>query len=135
MDAISTGSPLALVSTTRPLATSQTFSALALTAKGRVKSDRAALSAAELNRAIPIVTDGSTCEWRPFPVSRLAAHHDEMVVELSAPSIHPFAPKTGGLFARVTVGGESGQGASLYWITLFPANGRWVVGPVYVLVQ
>lgn len=132
MDAISTGAPLALVSTTRPLATPQSLNALALMAKGRVKADRAAAAVAGLNRALPITTEGATCQWRPIKAAQAQALHDEMIVELSAPSLHPFAPKTGGLFARVTVGG---QGASWYWITLFPTNGRWVAGPVYVLVQ
>jgi hypothetical protein len=132
MDAIATGSPLALVSTTRPLATPQSLNALVLTAKGRVKTDRVAASAAEMNRALPITTEGAACRWRPVKAAQLDALHDEMVVELSAPAIHPFSPKTGGLFARVTVGG---QGASWYWVTLFPSQSRWVVGPVYVLVQ
>jgi hypothetical protein len=109
----------------------QSLNALALVARGRVKADRAAMSVAELNRVLPITTEGATCRWRPIKVAQADALQDEMIVELSAPSINPFAPKTGGLFARVTVGG---QGASWYWITLFPSNGRWVVGPVYVLV-
>ena len=133
MDAISTGAPLALVSTTRPLATPPSLSALALTARGgRPKRDHAARSAAELNRTLPITHDGSTCRWRPVKPAQIESLHDEMIVELSAPSLHPYAPKSGGLFARVTVGG---QGASWYWITLVPGNGRWAVGPVYVLVQ
>jgi hypothetical protein len=132
MDAIATGAPLALVSTTRALATPQSLGALALMARGRVKNTHAAKSAMELNRALPITSEGATCAWRPIAVSQLGRAHDEMVVEISAPSLHPYAPKTGGLLARVTVGG---QGASWYWITLFPANGRWAVGPVYVLVQ
>lgn len=132
MDAIATGAPLALVSTTRPLATPPSLSALALTARGRARKDQAARSAAELNRSLPITHDGSTCRWRPVKPAQIEALHDEMIVELSAPSLHPYAPKTGGLFARVTLGG---QGASWYWVTLVPSNGRWVVGPVYVLVQ
>lgn len=132
MDAIATGAPLALVSTTRPLATPQSLSALALMAKGRVKGDRAATSAMELNRALPVSTEGASCAWRPIAAAQAANLHDELVVELSAPAIHPYAQKTGGLFARVTLGG---QGASWYWVTLAPVNGRWMVGPVYVLVQ
>ena len=132
MDAISTGAPLTLVATTRPLATPQSLNALAMTARGRVKTDRAGLSAAEMNRSLPILSEGTTCRWRPIQVAQLDAHQDEMVVELSAPAIHPFAPKSGGLFARVTVGG---QGAAWYWITLVPNSGRWLVGPVFVLVQ
>jgi hypothetical protein len=132
MDAIATGSPLALVSTTRPLATPQSLSALALMAKGRVKSNRVAMSVEEMNRALPITSEGATCQWRPVAAAQLAGLHDEQLVELSAPSLNPFEPKTGGMFARVTVGG---QGASWYWITLIPRGGGWAAGPVYVLVQ
>jgi hypothetical protein len=103
-----------------------------MTARGRVKTNRAPMSAAELNRTLPVVSEGATCRWRPIAASQLDAHRDELVIEISAPGIHPFAPKTGGLLVRASVGGE---GASWYWITLFPASGRWVVGPVYVLVQ
>lgn len=132
MDAIATGAPLALVSTTRPLATPPSLSALALTARGRAKKGLAAQAAAGMNRSLPITHEGSTCRWRPVKPAQFDAMHDEMVVELSAPSFHPYAPKTGGLLARVTLGG---QGASWYWITLIPNKGRWAVGPVYVLVQ
>lgn len=132
MDAIATGSPLTLVSTTRPLANPQSIAALALTARGRVKNNMASASAADMNRSLPVATEGTTCRWRAIAASQLDAHRDEMVVELSAPAVNPFAPKTGGLFARVTVGGE---GAAWYWITLFPRGDRWVVGPTYVLVQ
>ena len=132
MDAIATGAPLTLVSTTRPLANPQSLNALAIMAKGRVKGDRVALSVEELNRSLPITSEGATCRWRPISAAQLDAHHDEMVVELSAPSVNPFAPRSGGMFARVTVGGE---GASWYWITLVPRGGRWAAGPVYVLVQ
>ena len=132
MDAISTGAPLTLVSTTRALANPQSISALALLARGRAKTNRVPMSTEELNRSIPILSDGPMCAWRAIPASQLDAHRDEMVVELSAPAINPFEPKTGGMFARVAVGG---QGASWYWISLIPRGGRWVVGPVYVLVQ
>ena len=132
MDAIATGSPLALVSTTRPIANPQSINALAQLSRGRVKTNRVPESTEELNRSIPIVSEGGTCPWQAFAASQLDAHRDEMVVELSAPAINPFEPKTGGMFARVSVGG---QGASWYWITLVPRGGRWVVGPIFVLVQ
>ena len=132
MDAIATGAPLALVSTTRPLANPQSFEALARLSRGRVKTSRVPMSAEELNRSLPIVSEGSSCGWSAFAASQLDAHRDEMIVELSAPAINPFEPKTGGMFARVTVGG---QGASWYWITLIPRSEGWAVGPVFVLVQ
>lgn len=130
MDAIATGAPLAIVDTTRPLANQQSLSALSMTAIGRVKGDRIGLSAAEANRAIPLMFAGTSCEWRAVRVADLPRVRDEMVVELSAPMINPFSPKEGGLFARVSLGGEN---ASWYWVTLAPVGGGWAVGIVHVL--
>lgn len=132
MDAIATGSPLAIVRTTSSLATPQSMSALALTATGRVTNRRVGQSAAEMNRAIPIITEGSACQWKPFAAEHLHNVRDEMVVELSAPGLNPYSAREGGLFARVSVGG---QAASWYWLSLYPRGERWVVGGVFVLVQ
>jgi hypothetical protein len=133
IDAIaSAAGPLAIVSETRPLATQQSMSALAMTARGRVKTNRLAASAVEANRALPVTVQSGQCTWRAVTPAQLERHRDEMLVELSAPAINPFAPKEAGLFARVTVGGE---GASWYWISLYPYGDQWAVGNVSVLVQ
>jgi len=133
MDAIASTAPLAIVNVTRPLATQASMTSLATAARGKVKASRVSASALEANREIPFATDGTTsCRWKPISPSLLAQHHDEMVVELSAPALNPFAPREGGLFARVTVGGE---GASWYWVSLVPYSGQWAVGRVSVLVQ
>ncbi len=132
IDAIASTAPLTIVRTTRPLATQQSMSALAMTARGRVKGGRIAASAQEANRELALQTSGTSCTWRPIRVADMAAHHDEMLVEISAPAINPFAPKQGGLFARMTVGGE---GASWYWISLVPHGDQWAVGGVSVLSQ
>jgi hypothetical protein len=132
MDAIASTGALALVNVTRPLATQQSMTSLAMIAPRGVKGNRIAGSALEANRAIAVPTEGISCRWRGVAPAQLAQHQDEMLVELSAPAINPFAPKEGGLFARVTVGGE---GASWYWITLVPYSGQWAVGRVSVLVQ
>ena len=130
MDAIASTAPLTVVGVTRPLATQQSMSALAMTARGRVKSGRIAQSAAEGNRAIALETGGTSCTWRPIAPAQLSRHQDEMVLELSAPMVNPFMPREGGLFARVTVGGE---GASWYWVSLVPYGGQWAVRGVSVL--
>lgn len=130
MDAIATGAPVSLVGTTRPLATQGSLSSLAYLARGRVKGDRVAQSVSEANRALPITIEGSACPWRRISPEQAARLHDEMVVELSAPAVNPFSPREGGLFVRVTIGGEH---ASWYWITLFPSESRWAVGGVSVL--
>lgn len=132
MDAIGTSAPLAIVSTTRPLATAESIRTLTMTARGRTTSVRASESVAMMNRVLPVTTNGAACPWRPIDASRIAQHHDEMLVELSAPALHPFSPKEAGLFARVTVGGE---GASWYWVSLLPSGTGWRVVDVSVLVQ
>ena len=133
MDAIASGAPLALVGTTRALATPETLSALALVSRGgRTSRSRVAASAADANRSIPITTEGASCSWRVIPVNQIDRHRDEMLLELSAPMLHPFASKQAGLFARASVGG---QGASWYWISLVPTGDTWSVSQVGVLVQ
>jgi hypothetical protein len=132
MDAIATGAPLTVVSTTRPLATPQSLHTLTLTTRGRTTSVGASEAVALMNRSLPVTTDGTSCAWRPIAASQLAQHQDEMVLELSAPALHPFSPKEAGLFARVTVGG---QGASWYWIHLAPSPVGWRIASVSVLVQ
>ncbi|HVG23586.1 MAG TPA: hypothetical protein VND45_05485 [Thermoanaerobaculia bacterium] len=132
IDAIASTAPLAIVSVTRPLATQQSMSALALLAPGRIKTNRVGESASEANRALPVVVESGQCTWRAVAPAQLDRHFDELMVELSAPAINPFMPKQGGLFARVTVGGE---GASWYWVSLFPRGDQWAVGGVSVLSQ
>lgn len=132
IDAIASTAPLAIVSETRPLATQQSMTALAITARGRVASGRIAASAVEANRVLPLAVHNGQCTWRPVAAAELDRYRDEMLVELSAPAVNPFDPRQAGLFARVTVGGE---GASWYWISLAPYGGQWAVGPVSVLVQ
>ncbi len=133
MDAIATGAPLAIVGTTRALANQQSLSALAFAARsGRTRNPRVGSSVMDANRAIDVVTAGSSCPWRKITPEDAARLYDEMIVELSAPALHPFSSREAGLFARVSLGG---QGASWYWISLHPAGDRWAVGSVAVLSQ
>ncbi len=131
MDAIASGAPLALAATTRPLATSESMAALARSGRGRTSHSRIAASIDEANRALPIITSGSSCRWRPVAEHQLDTVRDEMLLELSAPLIHPFLPKQAGLFARAAV---DGQGPSWYWITLAPQGDTWRVVSVTVLL-
>ncbi|HEX8408626.1 MAG TPA: hypothetical protein VF883_07170 [Thermoanaerobaculia bacterium] len=130
MDAIATGAPLAIVSTTRPIATQQSLSALVYLMRGRPIAERVASAVVDGNRSIPVTTEGSSCAWRAVPAAQLPRLRDEMVIELSAPALHPLAPREAGLFARATVGGEH---ASWYWVTLVPHGDRWGVAGVSVL--
>jgi hypothetical protein len=130
MDAIISNAPLTVVGTTRPLASQQSMSALAMTVRGRVKSGRINQSLAEANRSVPLSTEGTSCSFRAIAAEQLPRHQDEMVLELSAPMVHPFSTREGGLFARVTVGGE---GAAWYWVSLVPYGDQWAVRGVSVL--
>lgn len=134
MDAIGTGAPLALVNTTRPLATQQTLSSLMLIAERGARTNGARLnaSASDANRTLPISTEQAACRWRPLTPAQGAQLHDEMLIELSAPTSNPFAPREAGLFARASLDGGS---ASWYWIALVPYGDRWRVRGVSVLVQ
>jgi len=131
MDAIATSGALAVIDTTQPLATAQSFSALSVMAVGPVKSDRLVTSAAEANRTIPLMTTGTACEWRPIRAADRAQHRDEVIVELSAPAINPFSRKQAGLFARASLEGAT---PSWYWIALVPQGDRWAIGSVHVIV-
>ena len=132
MDAIAGTAPLAIVDTTRPLGTAEAMAALSRMGRGRTPAGRVVTSVQEANRKVPVTTTGGSCAWLPVAERDLARHRDEMLVEISSPLLHPYFPRQGGLFARVTVGGE---GASWYWIALAPHGTGWRVVQVTVLVQ
>lgn len=132
MDAIAGRAELAIVETTRPLGTAEAMSALSRTGRGNTSSNRLAASASEANRVMPVVTEGSSCSWRPIAATQIRNTRDEVLLEISAPLLHPFLSKQAGLFARASVGGE---GASWYWVALSPHGEGWRVVSVAVLVQ
>lgn len=136
MDAIATGTPLALVTTTRPLATQSSITSLLLIAERGARSNpqRLGMTMMEGNRALPFSTEGASCSWKTMTPAQAATLRDEMIVELSAPASNPFSAREAGIFARVSLGGE-GMSASWYWISLVPYGDRWAVRSVSVLVQ
>jgi hypothetical protein len=136
MDAFATGSPLALVNTTRPLATQTSVSSLMLIAERNAHTNpqRLGMTMVQGNRALPVSIDGSSCAWKSITLAQAASLRDEVIVELSAPAPSPFSARDAGIFARVSVGGE-GSSASWYWIALAAYGDRWAVRGVSVLVQ
>lgn len=129
MDAIATGRT-AIVKITQPLATPQTMAALAGSTTPRGAKRRAA--AAVTNRAIPIELGRGSCAWEPIDVRDVAQHSDAMLVELSAPLLHPFNVREAGVLARVSLGD---QHQSLYWVSLVPRGNDWGVRFVSVLFE
>ena len=128
-DAIATGRTN-IVKVTQPLVTAQNLAALAGSTTPRGAKRRAA--AAVTNRAIPIELGRGSCAWAPIDVRDVDRHSDAMLVELSAPLLHPYNPKEAGVLARVSLGNEH---QSLYWISMVPRGDQWAVRFVSVLFQ
>jgi hypothetical protein len=129
MDAIATGRT-AIVKVTQPLVTAQNLSALAGSTTPRGAKRRAA--AAVANRAIPIELGRGPCSWEPIDVRDIDKHSDAMLVELSAPILHPFNTHEAGVLARVSLNNEH---QSLYWISMVPRGDQWGIRFVSVLFE
>jgi hypothetical protein len=129
LDAIATGRT-AIVKVTQPLANPQSMAALAGSTTPRGAKRRA--NAAVTNRAIPIEIGRGACAWDPIDVRDTAKHSDAMLVELSAPLLHPFNAREAGVLARVSLGD---QHQSLYWVSLVPRGDQWGVRFVTVLFE
>lgn len=129
MDAIATGKT-AIVQVTQPLVTAQNLTALAGSTTPRGAKRRAA--AAVSNRAIPIELGRGNCAWEPIDVRDIDKNSDAMLVELSAPILHPYNSHEGGVIARVSLGNEH---QSLYWISMVPRGDQWAVRFVSVLFE
>lgn len=128
-DAITTGRTN-IVKVTQPLVTMQNLATLAGSTTPRGAKRRAA--AAVTNRAIPIELGRGSCAWSPIDVRDVDKHSDAMLVELSAPLLHPYNAKEAGVLARVSLGNEH---QSLYWISMVPRGDQWAVRFVSVLFQ
>jgi hypothetical protein len=129
VDALATGKTT-IVKITQPLANPQSMSALAGSTAPRGAKVRA--NAAVVNRAIPIEIGRGGCSWEPIDVRDIDRHSDAMLVELSAPLLHPFNRNEAGVLARVSLGNEH---ESLYWISMIPRGDQWAVRFVSVLFE
>lgn len=119
MDAIATGSAVAIVRTTQPITTAQAYTAL-----GRSVA-RKQVTPPEAGKTIPIELKGGTCSWIPLDSLDAGRDRDQMVVQLSSPVPNPFVPGAAGVFARVSLGGEH---PSWYWVALNPRGTGWTIG-------
>ena len=128
-DALASGTTT-IVKVTQPLANAQSMAALAGSTAPRGAKVRA--NAAVVNRAIPIEIGRGGCSWDPIDVRDIDEHSDAMLVELSAPLLHPFNKNEAGVLARVSLGNEH---QSLYWISMIPRGNQWAVRFVSVLFE
>jgi hypothetical protein len=120
--------PVTIVATTQPLVSGGSLRSLAhLYGKDGEVSSLAQLITSVLQPLPLDTTNAHSCSWTPVKKLDPAAHHDVMVVELSAPFINPFTRGESGLFARLSLGGHDSQ---WYWIPLAERNGVWAIGIV-----
>jgi hypothetical protein len=120
MDAIGTGGGLSIVPITQPIATPAAVASVAGMSKRPLTASQVSAAVREGNRSLPITMAETACEFTPVTNSRLS---DEVVVELSAPLVHPSPPAGAGMFARVSVGNEP----EWYWVALAPNGTEWGV--------
>lgn len=124
-EGLAEGAPVAVVSTTQPIASMNALAALAGPEPRRANAQEAATALRASQRSIPLTLSGGGCSWIAVDSARAYQRADQMIVELSAPLANPFERGQAGIFVRVSLGGEHGQ---WYWISLLPRAGGWVVG-------
>ena len=96
---------------------------------GQLDPARAAASAGAGATELPI-TIPQGCAWRVIAPNTGAKYMDTMTLELSPTIVNPYSRNSAGLFARLTLAGES---ATWYWLPLIPRGESWVAGRLTVL--
>jgi len=129
-EGLAEGAPVAVVSTTQPIASMSSLAALAGPQPRRANAQEAAAALQASQKSIPLILGGGGCSWIAVDSKRAYQRADQMIVELSAPMANPFERGQAGIFVRVSLGGEHGQ---WYWISLLPRAGGWVVGYIQTL--
>lgn len=129
-EGLAEGAPVAIVSTTQPIASMSSIAALAGPEPRRANAQEAAIALRASQKSIPLTLSGGGCTWIAVDSTRAYQRADQMIVEISAPMSNPFERGQAGLFARVSLGGEHGQ---WYWISLLPRAGGWVVGYIQAI--
>lgn len=128
-EAVSSDATIAILKMTQPLVTPSSIHSLGTIYGGKGSAAIAADAVVAGQKRIPINLTGTTCRWKPIDVVD-ARVHDEMVLQLSAPFVNPFAKSEAGLFARLTLGGHDAQ---WYWVPLAQRKGVWAIGIVLPL--
>jgi hypothetical protein len=130
-EGVSPETTLHVVTMTQPLITPNAIMGLAEAAFYQQRFDPAALSEAANGETtpMPVVVPQSACAWRGVAESARRSA-DIMTIEFSSPFKNPFAKKSYGLFARISLGNDA---ATWYWVPLGAINGRWAVGQPMLL--
>ena len=126
-EAISSEATIGMVKTTQPLVTPSSIHSLGTIYPAKGSSAVVADAVTAGQRRLPVNLTGSSCRWRAIETADTRSR-DEMLLQLSAPFVNPFAPSEAGLFARLTLAGHDAQ---WYWVPLAQRKGVWAIG--YVL--
>jgi hypothetical protein len=129
-EGVAEGAPVAIVSTTQPIATMNSIAALAGPTPRRADVQVATDALQASKRSIPLTLGPGDCAWIAIDSKNAYRRTDQMIVEMSAPAANPFERAEAGMFVRVSLAGEHGQ---WYWIALLPRAGGWVVGHIEAL--
>lgn len=132
-EGVSRDSTMVVVKSTQPLITPGSLAALSnISPKGGTNLDLPTL-ADEINTTaqfldLEIPTSG--CSWRTIDAIDRKRDLDTMILQLSPPFVNPFVKSEAGLFARMSVGGDSPE---WYWIPLAHKGEQLGVGHILPL--
>lgn len=129
-EGVAEGAPVAIVSTTQPIASMSVIGALAGPTPKRASVQVATEALAQSQRAMPLTLTEGRCSWIAVESAKAYQRADQMIVEMSAPAANPFRRGEAGVFIRVSLAGEHGQ---WYWLSLLQRADGWVVGNIEAL--
>jgi hypothetical protein len=129
-EGVAEGAPVAIVSTTQPIASMSVIGALAGPSPKRGSIQLAAEALQQSRRTIPLTLTEGRCAWIAVDSAKAYQRADQMIVEMTAPATNPFRRGEAGIFVRVSLAGEHGQ---WYWLSLLPSSGGWIVGNIEAL--
>jgi hypothetical protein len=128
-EAVSSEATISVLKTTQPLVTPASIHSLGTIYPAVGKAAIVADAVIAGQKRLPINLAGTSCQWKPIDAVDTRSH-DEMILQVSAPFVNPYARTEAGLFARLTLGGHDAQ---WYWVPLAQRKGVWAIGFVLPL--
>lgn len=129
-EAVSTDAPIRVVTTTQPLTSPASLTALANLFFKQGGSVQLAMDAVAAKAALPLTMPTGSCTFQPITKLDRRRDVDAMVLELSPPFVNPYVKTESGLFARLSIGGRDAQ---WYWMPLAEHKGHWAMGMISAL--
>ncbi len=120
------GGKVDIVATTEPIITRESLFGLAAAAESKTRENPSqVLAVTEAGKArLPLTIEAAGCELHKISTVR-DARGDDMVLQISPPFVNPYERKSAGLFARLSLAGQSSQ---WYWVPFGQHEGKWFAG-------